>query len=211
MSETSARPPERPAAPAQHDSKVGADTHVPFARPAAPAQHSPLIAALATRLSRRDQESMAILRRCLPSLPEIRDNRIWPLIVPYVGDNDAARDTGALTACLWAHYHTGFNGPVHGTAPLGAVLRRALPPDKHRDTYNALCFATWDTLPRVLAPLIMRCAGASQPLDWDQTQRDLRAWRNGDQDPVLRRWARSLFNPLTATIPAPTTEEMSAR
>jgi CRISPR type I-E-associated protein CasB/Cse2 len=172
-------------------------------------EHSALIGSLAARLTRHDTASMSTLRRCLGPLPRTPDNRLWPLVIPYVGDNDNARDAGALTACLWATWHTGYNGPVHGKANLGGALRRALPYDKHQATYNNLAYASWGNLSRQLTPLVSSCANARQALDWDQFQRDIRAWRNGDKDRVLRRWANALFNPSTITISAPTAKENS--
>jgi CRISPR type I-E-associated protein CasB/Cse2 len=170
-------------------------------------EHNALIGSLASRLSRHDTQAMSTLRRCLGRLPEVPDARLWPYVIPYVGQNTAAQTSGAVTACLWAYWHTGYTAPVHGTHNLGGALRRALPRDKHQQAYNALATTGWDNLPRHMIGLVKACADARQPLNWDQTQTDMRAWYDGHKDRVLKRWAASLFNPSTVSISAPTAKE----
>jgi CRISPR type I-E-associated protein CasB/Cse2 len=164
------------------------------------AGHSALIGYLSSRVQRDDAAALSTLRRALVHLPAVPDARVWPYIVPYVGAHRAAQDTGLLTAGLFAAYHTAYTGVVHGDADLGAAYRRAAPREQHQTTYNALSYASWAGLPRLLIPVVDQCARARVALDWDRMQRDLRAWRDGYAGSVLRRWGTSLFHPPAHTL-----------
>jgi CRISPR type I-E-associated protein CasB/Cse2 len=168
-----------------------------------------LVASLDRLMTSRQTGELSTLRRCLGPLPRVPDARLWPLVIPYVGENDAARESGALLACLFATWHTGYSGPVHGTNNLGGALRRAVDRDKLQQTYNQLACVSWAGLPRTLAPLITQCSRANQPIDWDRLQSDLLAWRRGYQARVLKRWAAAMFNPAMHTISAPTAKEVA--
>jgi len=167
------------------------------------ANPSPLICALESTYRRRDTKTGPDLRRALRLLPQVPDAQVWAYVAPYVGRSTAAQDTGLLTAALWAHWHNGYVAPVNGALDVGGAVRRAYPYDTHDKAYTALTRADWATLPRILGPVVGKLADARTALDWTRLQRDLRAWREGNRDAVLKRWSMSLYNPLTASI-APT-------